>query len=73
MGSCETECIICGAAVPLADYERYGVYIKVCDDCKKAVRYAKALYDANHFEPVLIDVIDNGDGTITPTKSLEQE
>ena len=42
-----TSCIICGASIPLTEYEeatlRYGHHLhsKVCDKCKAAVLYIR--------------------------------
>lgn len=37
-----THCIICGDLVELSDYEAHGGrVVKVCENCKKAIQYAR--------------------------------
>ena len=40
-----THCLICGEDVLISEYEARGVCIKVCDECKRAMKYAKRLME----------------------------
>ena len=38
-----TPCMCCGETVILSDAEAHGVCIKLCEDCKEAIKFAKEM------------------------------